>query len=68
MLEFIIKVPFYLHIQIASCEYSTTICIDSTDLWDFHIEDRDGKNNTIKLNLVTCAYMMDVICALERTI
>lgn len=38
------------HVDRPSCEYSTTICIDSTDLWDFHIEDRDGKNNTIKLN------------------
>lgn len=38
------------HTDRPSCEYSTTICIDSTDLWDFHIEDRDGKNNTIKLN------------------
>ena len=50
MLEFIIKVPFYLHIQIISisCEYSTTNLV-RPDLWDFHIEDRDGKNNTIKL-------------------
>ena len=39
-----------LHVDRPSCEYSTTICIDSTDLWDFHIEDRDGRKNTIKLN------------------
>jgi|TARA_B100000035_G_scaffold195777_2_gene167206 hypothetical protein len=33
-----------------SCEFSTTICIDSTELWDFYIDDRDGRKSTIKLN------------------
>tara|TARA_Y100000033_G_C2744889_1_gene110487 strand:+ start:314 stop:934 length:621 start_codon:yes stop_codon:yes gene_type:complete len=33
-----------------SCEYSTTFCIDSTDVWDFHIKDRDGEDKVIKLN------------------
>jgi hypothetical protein len=38
------------HIDRASCEYSTTICIDSTDLWDFYIKGRDEKTRIIKLN------------------
>ena len=38
------------HVDRPSCEFSTTICIDSTELWDFHIKDYDGRNNTIKLN------------------
>jgi len=38
------------HTDRPSCEYSTTICIDSTDLWDFFIEDRNGEVNKIKLN------------------
>ena len=33
-----------------SCEYSTTLCIDSTDIWDFHIKDRHGEDKVIKLN------------------
>jgi len=33
-----------------SCEYSTTICISSTHLWNFHIKDRDGREKIIKLN------------------
>ena len=33
-----------------SCEYSTTLCIDSTDIWDFHIKDRHGEHKVIKLN------------------
>ena len=33
-----------------SCEYSTTLCIDSTDIWDFYIKDRDGEEKCIKLN------------------
>ena len=33
-----------------SCEYSTTLCIDSTDVWDFHIKDRNGEDKVIKLN------------------
>ena len=38
------------HIDRKSCEYSTTICIDSTDLWNFYINGRDKKIKTIKLN------------------
>ena len=38
------------HIDRPSCEYSTTICIDSTDLWDFYIKKRDGRILEIKLN------------------
>jgi alkylated DNA repair dioxygenase AlkB len=38
------------HIDRPSCEYSTTICIDSTDIWDFYIKDRSGKENIFKLN------------------
>ena len=33
-----------------SCEYSTTLCIDSTDVWDFYIKDRHGEDKVIKLN------------------
>ena len=33
-----------------SCEYSTTLCIDSTDVWDFYIKDRNGEDKVIKLN------------------
>ena len=33
-----------------SCEYSTTLCIDSTDVWDFYINDRHGEYKVIKLN------------------
>jgi len=38
------------HVDRPSCEYSTTLCIDSTDLWDFHIEDRNGKEKIVTLN------------------
>lgn len=38
------------HVDRSSCEYSTTICIDSTDIWDFYIKDRNEKENIIKLN------------------
>ncbi len=38
------------HIDRPSCEYSTTLCIDSTDIWDFYIKDRSGKENILKLN------------------
>jgi len=38
------------HTDRSSCEYSTTICIDSTDLWDFYIKDREEKENIVKLN------------------
>lgn len=33
-----------------SCEYSTTVCIDSDKIWDFHILDRFGKEHVLKLN------------------
>jgi hypothetical protein len=33
-----------------SCEYSTTLCIDSTDLWNFYIRSRIGEEKLIKLN------------------
>ena len=33
-----------------SCEYSATVCIDSTDLWDFFIEDHQKNINAVKLN------------------
>lgn len=33
-----------------SCEYSTTLCIDSTDIWDFYIKDRSGEEKVLKLN------------------
>lgn len=33
-----------------SCEYSLTLCIDSTDIWDFYIKNRDGVENVVKLN------------------
>lgn len=38
------------HTDRESCEYSTTICIDSTDIWDFYIEDRSKKEIVLKLN------------------
>lgn len=38
------------HTDRPSCEYSTTVCIDSTDIWDFYIKDRSGKENILKLN------------------
>jgi hypothetical protein len=38
------------HTDRPSCEYSTTICIDSTNLWDFYINDRSGKTHILKLN------------------
>lgn len=38
------------HTDRKSCEYSTTLCIDSTDIWDFYIRDKNGKENAIKLN------------------
>jgi hypothetical protein len=33
-----------------SCEYSTTICIDSTDLWDFYIKNKNNEVKRLKLN------------------
>ena len=33
-----------------SCEYSITLCIDSTDIWDFYIKDKHGEDKVIKLN------------------
>ncbi len=39
-----------LHKDRPSCEYSTTLCIDSTDIWDFHVKDRHGEDKVIKLN------------------
>lgn len=38
------------HTDRPSCEYSTTICIDSTDLWDFYINDRNNETKKVKLN------------------
>ena len=38
------------HTDRPSCEYSTTICIDSTDLWDFYIRGKDNKTKKITLN------------------
>jgi hypothetical protein len=38
------------HIDRPSCEYSTTICIDSADLWEFYIKDKSGKDNVLKLS------------------
>jgi len=38
------------HTDRQSCEYSTTICIDSTDLWDFYIKGKDNKTKKIILN------------------
>lgn len=38
------------HTDRPSCEYSTTICIDSTDLWDFYIKGKDNKIKILKLN------------------
>lgn len=33
-----------------SCEYSATICIDTTNLWDFYIRDKQDNINKLKLN------------------
>jgi hypothetical protein len=38
------------HIDRPSCEYSTTLCLYSTDIWDFYIKDKNGKENILKLN------------------
>lgn len=38
------------HTDRPSCEYSSTLCIDSTDIWDFYIKDKSGKENALKLN------------------
>jgi len=38
------------HTDRPSCEYSTTLCIDSTDIWDFYIKNKNGKENVVKLN------------------
>lgn len=38
------------HTDRPSCEYSTTICIDSTDLWDFYIKGKDDETKILKLN------------------
>ncbi|MAG49807.1 hypothetical protein CMO86_09230 [Candidatus Woesearchaeota archaeon] len=38
------------HTDRPSCEYSTTICISSTDIWNFYIKDKNGKENIVKLN------------------
>jgi hypothetical protein len=38
------------HIDSPRCEYSTTICIHSTDIWNFYIKDKSGKKITVKLN------------------
>jgi hypothetical protein len=38
------------HTDSPSCEYSTTICIDSTDLWDFYIKGKDDETKILKLN------------------
>lgn len=32
------------------CEYSTTLCLDTTDPWDFYIKDRNGEDKVVKLN------------------
>jgi hypothetical protein len=37
------------HRDILTCEYSVTICIKTTHLWDFHIKDERGRENIIKL-------------------
>ena len=37
------------HVDRECAEYSTTICIDSTDLWNFYIEDSVGKTHEILL-------------------
>lgn len=38
------------HTDRPSCEYSTTVCIDSAHLWDFYIKDKSGKTHILKLN------------------
>lgn len=38
------------HVDRPSCEYSTTLCIDSTDIWDFYIKDKSGEEKVLKLN------------------
>jgi hypothetical protein len=38
------------HTDRPSCEYSTTLCIDSTDIWDLYIKNKNGKENVVKLN------------------
>lgn len=38
------------HKDRSSCEYSSTLCIDSTDIWDFYIKDRSGEEKVLKLN------------------
>jgi hypothetical protein len=38
------------HTDRPSCEYSTTICIDSTDLWEFYIKGKDDETKILKLN------------------
>jgi hypothetical protein len=38
------------HTDRPSCEYSTTICIDSADLWDFYIKNKNNKTIKLKLN------------------
>lgn len=38
------------HLDRSSCEYSATICIDTTDLWDFFIQDTNNEKQTIILN------------------
>lgn len=38
------------HTDRSSCEYSSTLCIHSTDIWDFYIKDKSGKENALKLN------------------
>ena len=37
------------HTDRSSCEYSSTLCIHSTDIWDFYIKDKSGKENALKL-------------------
>lgn len=37
------------HTDRPSCEYSSTICIDSTNLWNFYIRGRDNKIKEVKL-------------------
>ena len=38
------------HTDRPSCEYSATICIESTHLWNFYVKDRSGKKHILKLN------------------
>ena len=46
------------HIDRESCEYSTTICIDSTQPWSIYFEDLGGDINEINLNPGDmCVYM-----------